>query len=59
MSTTAAPDSGAGGQNGGSGGGGEKPNPFTRYYAQLLHQQNMLQDSVRTGTGCGGGLVIE
>jgi histone-arginine methyltransferase CARM1 len=25
-------------------------NPFTQYYAQLLHQANMLQDSVRTGT---------
>jgi hypothetical protein len=32
------------------GGKGEsKKNPFTQYYAQLLHQQNMLQDSVRTG----------
>lgn len=46
------------GQNGGSSGaggkgkaaeGGGSSNPFTRYYAQLLHQQNMLQDSVRTG----------
>lgn len=26
-----------------------KKNPFTQYYAQLLHQQNMLQDGVRTG----------
>jgi len=26
-----------------------KPNPFTQYYAQLLHQGNMLQDHVRTG----------
>jgi len=25
-------------------------NPFSRYYAQLTHQQNMLQDTVRTGT---------
>lgn len=25
------------------------PNPFTQYYAQLLHQGNMLQDHVRTG----------
>jgi type I protein arginine methyltransferase len=25
-------------------------NPFTSYYAQLLHQGNMLQDHVRTGT---------
>ena len=25
-------------------------NPFTVYYAQLLHQGNMLQDYVRTGT---------
>lgn len=25
-------------------------NPFTQYYAQLLHQGNMLQDYVRTGT---------
>lgn len=36
-----------------SGGAGtdkkKKKNPFTQYYAQLLHQQNMLQDSVRTG----------
>lgn len=32
---------------------GNKPNPFTRYYAQLLHQQNMLQDSVRTGGSVG------
>jgi histone-arginine methyltransferase CARM1 len=23
-------------------------NPFTQYYAQLLHQGNMLQDAVRT-----------
>lgn len=30
-------------------GDGSGSNPFTRYYAQLLHQQNMLQDSVRTG----------
>lgn len=30
-------------------GDGNASNPFTRYYAQLLHQQNMLQDSVRTG----------
>lgn len=27
---------------------GEK-NPFTSFYGQLLHQGNMLQDSVRTG----------
>jgi len=27
----------------------EKANPFTQYYAQLLHQGNMLQDHVRTG----------
>eukprot|EP01041_Mallomonas_annulata_P012827 gene12827-27048_t len=25
-------------------------NPFTQYYSQLLHQGNMLQDHVRTGT---------
>eukprot|EP00968_Pinguiococcus_pyrenoidosus_P025892 scaffold7033_cov257-Pinguiococcus_pyrenoidosus.AAC.27 len=25
-------------------------NPFTQYYAQLTHQQNMLQDATRTGT---------
>jgi len=25
-------------------------NPFTHYYGQLLHQGNMLQDLVRTGT---------
>jgi len=29
---------------------GAKKNPFTHYYAQLLHQQNMMHDSVRTGT---------
>ena len=28
----------------------EKSNPFTQYYAQLLHQGNMLQDLTRTGT---------
>ena len=28
----------------------ENDNPFTQYYAQLLHQGNMLQDYVRTGT---------
>mmetsp|Transcript_10391 Transcript_10391/g.15797 ORF Transcript_10391/g.15797 Transcript_10391/m.15797 type:complete len:357 (+) Transcript_10391:41-1111(+) len=28
----------------------ENKNPFTCYYAQLLHQGNMLQDLVRTGT---------
>lgn len=28
----------------------EKEHPFYRYYGQLSHQQNMLQDSVRTGT---------
>jgi len=28
----------------------DEENPFSRYYAQLTHQQNMLQDSVRTGT---------
>ena len=28
----------------------EKEHPFYRYYGQLAHQQNMLQDSVRTGT---------
>lgn len=27
----------------------DKSNPFTHYYAQLLHQGNMLQDHVRTG----------
>jgi len=27
----------------------DKANPFTQYYAQLLHQGNMLQDHVRTG----------
>jgi hypothetical protein len=26
------------------------PTPFGMYYGQLLHQQNMLQDFVRTGT---------
>ncbi|POM74668.1 Histone-arginine methyltransferase [Phytophthora palmivora] len=25
-------------------------NPFSQYYGMLLHQQNMLQDHVRTGT---------
>lgn len=28
---------------------GGVPNPFTPYYGLLIHQQNMLQDSVRTG----------
>ncbi|KAK8802326.1 hypothetical protein WA538_003443 [Blastocystis sp. DL] len=28
----------------------EKEHPFYRYYGQLSHQQNMLQDSIRTGT---------
>mmetsp|Transcript_10449 Transcript_10449/g.17191 ORF Transcript_10449/g.17191 Transcript_10449/m.17191 type:complete len:80 (+) Transcript_10449:670-909(+) len=28
----------------------EDENPFTHYYGQLLHQGNMLQDLVRTGT---------
>lgn len=28
----------------------EKSNPFTQFYAQLLHQGNMLQDLTRTGT---------
>ena len=28
----------------------EKEHPFYRYYGQLAHQQNMLQDSIRTGT---------
>jgi hypothetical protein len=27
----------------------EAHNPFNQYYAQIIHQQNMLQDSVRTG----------
>jgi hypothetical protein len=27
----------------------EAHNPFSQYYAQIIHQQNMLQDSVRTG----------
>ena len=26
----------------------DPPNPFTQFYAQLLHQGNMLADSVRT-----------
>jgi hypothetical protein len=30
--------------------GATSSNPFTVYYAQLLHQGNMLQDYVRTGT---------
>ena len=30
--------------------GASSSNPFTVYYAQLLHQGNMLQDYVRTGT---------
>jgi type I protein arginine methyltransferase len=28
----------------------DEKNPFTQYYSQLLHQGNMLQDYVRTGT---------
>lgn len=52
MSASAAPPDSNGG--GGKGEGDGKPNPFTRYYAQLLHQQNMLQDSVRTGGRMNG-----
>ena len=29
---------------------GSLPDPFTQFYGQLLHQGNMLQDYVRTGT---------
>lgn len=29
---------------------GSLADPFTQYYGQLLHQGNMLQDYVRTGT---------
>ena len=29
---------------------GTLADPFTQYYGQLLHQGNMLQDYVRTGT---------
>ena len=29
---------------------GSLKDPFTQYYGQLLHQGNMLQDYVRTGT---------
>lgn len=28
----------------------DRSNPFTQFYAQLLHQGNMLADSVRTET---------
>src|SRR5688572_3202909 len=28
----------------------EDDNPFSQYYGMLLHQQNMLQDHVRTST---------
>ncbi|KAL7694392.1 putative protein arginine N-methyltransferase, S-adenosyl-L-methionine-dependent methyltransferase [Plasmopara halstedii] len=28
----------------------DEENPFSQYYGMLLHQQNMLQDHVRTGT---------
>uniref|UniRef100_A0AAV1TF50 type I protein arginine methyltransferase n=1 Tax=Peronospora matthiolae TaxID=2874970 RepID=A0AAV1TF50_9STRA len=28
----------------------DEDNPFSQYYGMLLHQQNMLQDHVRTGT---------
>lgn len=28
----------------------EENNPFSQYYGMLLHQQNMMQDDVRTGT---------
>lgn len=28
----------------------DEANPFSQYYGMLLHQQNMLQDHVRTGT---------
>ena len=49
---SAGADTGGGG--GGGGGGGAPPprsaeNPFFCYYASLVHQQNMLQDLVRTG----------
>lgn len=27
----------------------DRSNPFTQFYAQLLHQGNMLADTVRTG----------
>jgi histone-arginine methyltransferase CARM1 len=36
--------------SGGSGGGLPAANPFTQFYAQLLHQGNMLQDHIRTST---------
>ena len=60
-----APGGGGGGGGGGSGGGGAEGEltteeggdavcqldgtPFSMYYGQLQHQQNMLQDSVRGG----------
>ena len=28
----------------------DQPNPFTQFYAQMLHQGNMLADSIRTAT---------
>ncbi|KAG5180980.1 putative histonearginine methyltransferase [Tribonema minus] len=31
-------------------GDGAANNPFSQYYQQITHQQNMLQDAVRTGT---------
>ena len=35
------------GEEGGEGAASTPRNPFDQYYAQLTHQQNMLQDSVR------------
>lgn len=35
---------------GGSAADEEEDNPFSQYYGMLLHQQNMLQDHVRTST---------
>lgn len=35
------------GEEGGKGATSTPRNPFDQYYAQLTHQQNMLQDSVR------------
>lgn len=46
--TEAPMEDGSKAQPAGSGGEKETKNPFTCYYASLVHQQNMLQDTVRT-----------
>jgi len=50
MATAAAAGSAASAADTTGASSSDKANPFTVYYAQLLHQGNMLQDYVRTGT---------